>query len=145
MKRQLFNAARVASIILLLVSTVASDSLNRQEPVKALRVLFIGNSFTYWNELPDMVESLAEASGETRPICQEVVSGGYSLEDHWNQGAARKAIAGGSWDVVVMQQGPSAGAEGRQLLLEYARRFAGEIRRAGARPAMYMVWPETSR
>jgi hypothetical protein len=47
--------------------------------------------------------------------------------------------------VVVLQQGPSASTEGRASLLEYARRFAEEIRRAGAKPALYMVWPATQR
>ena len=57
----------------------------------------------------------------------------------------RKAIAAGEWDFVVLQQGPSASKEGRALLLEYSRRFAEEIRRAGARPALYAVWPPASR
>ena len=44
-----------------------------------------------------------------------------------------------------MQQGPSASVEGRALLIDYSRRFAKLIRKAGARPALYMVWPSTSR
>ena len=69
----------------------------------------------------------------------------FSLEDHWNQGDARRAIALGKWDVVVLQQGPSSLPESRVLLLEFARRFAAEIRRVGARPALYMVWPSSQR
>jgi hypothetical protein len=145
MKRQLFDALLVASIALLLVVSVDGESLSGQERARALRVLFIGNSLTYTNDLPAIVEALAEASGAARPSCKAIVAGGYSLEDHWNQGTARKAIAGGGWDVVVLQQGPSASTEGRASLLEYARRFAEEIRRAGARPALYMVWPSTQR
>jgi hypothetical protein len=45
----------------------------------------------------------------------------------------------------VLQQGPSASAEGRQVLLEYARRFSQEIQRVGAKTALYMVWPFTGR
>jgi hypothetical protein len=44
----------------------------------------------------------------------------------------------------VMQHGPSAW-EGRPTMYEYAPRFAKEIRRVGARPALYMVWPEKER
>jgi hypothetical protein len=143
MKRQLFKALRVASLALLLVASVESNSLQGQ--ARALRVLFVGNSLTYMNDLPAIVEALAEASGAARPSCKAITAGGYSLEDHWNRGAAQKAIAQGGWDVVVLQQGPSASTEGRASLLEYARRFAVEIRRAGARPALYMVWPSTQR
>jgi hypothetical protein len=145
MKRGLFDALRVASLALLLVAPVGSNVLQGQERARALRVLFIGNSLTYTNDLPEIVEALAEAAGAARPSCKAIVAGGYSLEDHWNQGAAQRVIAAGGWDVVVLQQGPSASTEGRASLLEYARRFAGEIRRAGARPALYMVWPSTQR
>ena len=47
--------------------------------------------------------------------------------------------------VVVLQQGPSALPESRRLLIEYARRFAQETRKVGARPALYMVWPSLDR
>lgn len=107
------------------------------------RVLFIGNSFTYSNDLPAILEALAAATGQEL-VHEAVVHGGYSLEDHWNEGRAMEAIAKGGWELVVMQHGPSAW-EGRPTLYEYAPRFASEIRRVGARPALYMVWPEKAR
>ena len=70
---------------------------------------------------------------------------GFSLEDQWNQGDAQKAIAQGSWDYVVLQQGPSASSDGITVLRAYADRFAKAIRAVGARPVLYMVWPSTSR
>jgi hypothetical protein len=106
-------------------------------------VLFIGNSLTYANELPEMVRALALASGETLRI-GVVANPDWSLEDHWNGGDARSAIRRG-WDVVVLQQGPSALPESRALLIDYTRRFAGEIRAAGGTPALYAVWPSVSR
>jgi hypothetical protein len=69
----------------------------------------------------------------------------FSLEDHWNDGEARREIAKGGWTHVVLQQGPSALPESRVLLDEYARRFDREIRRANARPALFMVWPSQDR
>jgi hypothetical protein len=35
--------------------------------------------------------------------------------------------------------------ESRRLLIQYARRFDQEIRKAGARTAFYMVWPSRAR
>jgi hypothetical protein len=110
-----------------------------------VRVLFIGNSLTYVNDLPGIVAALAEAAGETAPVCRAVVGGGFSLEDHWNRGEAAKVLDQEKWDFVVLQQGPSASPEGRALLLRYARRFDPLIRKAGAKPAMYMVWPSEER
>lgn len=135
----------VLVISLIAAALCAGSTVKHQGSTQPLRVLFIGNSLTYSNNMPAIVEALADAAGQKRLAFRAVVFGGFSLEDHWTQGDARQAIAQGGWDVVVLQQGPSASTEGRQSLLEYARRFAQEIRRAGARPALYMVWPSISR
>jgi hypothetical protein len=66
-------------------------------------VLFIGNSLTQANGLPAMVETFSLKAGT--PIgTASVAFGGYSLEDHWNQGAAQRRIAEGGWSIVVLQQ-----------------------------------------
>ena len=111
----------------------------------ARRILFIGNSLTYTNDLPAIVSALAIAAGNPKPVTRDVVFGGASLEDHWRRGQARAAIAEGGSDFVVLQQGPSALPELRLLLLQYARLFAAEIRKIGATPVLYMVWPSKSR
>jgi len=113
-------------------------------PGGGARVLFIGNSLTEWNGLPTMVRTLARQAGE--PLSVDAVTfGGFSLEDHWNEGSARRAIARGGWRYVVLQQGPSSLPESRENLLLWAGRFNQEIRRAGARPALYSVWPDITR
>jgi hypothetical protein len=108
-----------------------------------MRVLFIGNSLTYANDLPGMVQALA-AGGP--PVDVSMVAGpNVSLDDHRTSGEASRAIAGGRWDFVVLQQGPSSLPESRQQLRASVAAFADEIRRAGARPALYMVWPSADR
>lgn len=109
-----------------------------------LNILFIGNSLTYTNDLPAIFEALAEAEG-IAVSRGSVAYPAYALEDHWNQGAAGQAIARGGWDVVVLQQGPSSLPESRANLIEWSTRFAEEIRQAGGRPALTMVWPEADR
>jgi hypothetical protein len=107
-------------------------------------VLFVGNSLTTANNLPGLVEAMSSSVGA--PIrCEAVTFDGFSLEDHWNEGSARRAIARRGWSFVVLQQGPSALPESRVNLVEYARRFDAEVRRAGARTALYMVWPASAR
>jgi len=107
------------------------------------RVLFIGNSLTYANDLPAMVCGLARSAGK-QAVCESVAKPDYGLEEHWNEREARQAIARG-WDVVVLQQGPSALPESRRLLISYTRRFDAQIKKAGARTALYMVWPSRTR
>ena len=109
------------------------------------RVLFIGNSLTEANGLPAMVEALSRQDGGTPFSTASVVFGGFSLEDHWNQGTARRRIAEGGWSIVVLQQGPSSLPESQANLREWTARFDAIIRASGARTALYMVWPESDR
>lgn len=138
--------ARAAFIILFLVLTApGKGELNVSDKAKPFRVLFIGNSLTYSNDLPAVVEAFAKAAGQRSFSYKTIAFPNFSLEDHWNNKDVHKALMKGPWDFVVLQQGPSASDEGRAVLLEYARRFAAEIRKIGARPAFYSVWPSASR
>lgn len=108
----------------------------------SLRVLFIGNSLTYFNDLPLMLRELLRQEG-LDVVAAALAEPDFGLQDHWEIEATHEVIAQG-WDVVVLQQGPSA-TEGRPSLIEFTERFAGPIREAGATPALYMVWPAEAR
>jgi hypothetical protein len=110
-----------------------------------LRILFVGNSLTYSNGLPYMVRSLADSAGEQPPVVHDVTLPDFGLQEHWNEGSAERAIRGGCWDYVVLQQGPSSLPESRTILLDYADRFAGIVREEGARPALLSAWPAKTR
>src|SRR2546421_5311370 len=70
---------------------------------RALRVLFIGNSFTARNDFPGMVAALAEAAG-ARFEHRLVSAGGASLRMHWNKGEATAAMREQRYDYVVLQE-----------------------------------------
>jgi hypothetical protein len=135
----------VVAFLLIACLLLPGGTPQAREPKGQLRVLFIGNSLTYANDLPAIVGALAEASGQGPLIHKSVAFPDVSLEDQWKRGDAQRAIAEGKWDVVVLQQGPSGLEESRKLLLVYTRLFAKEIRSSGARPALYMVWPSQAR
>jgi hypothetical protein len=146
---------RVAFITLVLTLPLALVSVGcgdapveppAAQPPETVRVLFVGNSLTEVNDLPEMVEALSRAAGDDPPLeTGSVTFGGYALEDHLAEGSAARAIAEGGWDVVVLQQGPSALAASRENLIEFSGRFATLIRAAGGRPALYGVWPSEDR
>lgn len=137
----------VRLVLLLVLAAAASCGSTSTAPVSQpdLRILFIGNSLTDANDLPALVQQLGRSDPSRRVVVASVAYPDYSLEDHWAQGEALDAVRRGTWDLVVLQQGPSALPESRTSLIEWATRFATEIRRAGARPALYMVWPPLER
>ena len=157
--RDRFAAVKAVTSIVGLVLTLASCGSSHDAPSavpsaagpaapspgSGRGILFIGNSLTTTNGLPAMVEFLARESGGPSLVTRTVAEGGFSLEDHWNRGVAQRAIADGGWSVVVLQQGPSALPESQENLREYTQRFDAPIRSAGARTALYMVWPEWER
>lgn len=107
-------------------------------------MLFLGCSLTYSNDMPLLVQAFAQAAGQPVEVAS-VARGGATLEDHWKHGSALDRIREGGWSFVVMQQGPSSVPQNREHLRQLARRFADPIREAGARPALYMVWPTADR
>jgi hypothetical protein len=113
-------------------------------PAEPLRVLFVGNSLTATNDLPSEVASLAKSTGRAIET-GSVVADGFSLEDHWNSSDAPKEVLTGDWDVVVLQQGPSALPESQAHLKLWAQRFTALARRGGTRAGLLTVWPESYR
>ncbi len=109
-----------------------------------LHVLFIGNSLTASNDVPRLVEQLTER-GERRIRSTAITRSGFSLDDHWEEGDAVRAINRGGWAFVILQQGPSALPESRVQLRASTKKFDEVIRKAGARTALYMVWPSEAR
>lgn len=120
---------------------VDPDPIDSTPPKPLTRVLFIGNSLTYSNNLPAVLQALA-AAAKVEPFKYEMIAhGGFGLPDHWPRAETHEAISRNEWDVVVLQQGASGFSEGRAYLIEYASRYAKEIRDAKAEPALYSVWP----
>jgi len=72
-------------------------------------VLFIGNSYTYVNDLPGMLGQIALSLGDTVTVGSSA-PGGYTLFQHSTHGPTLTAIQSRSWDFVVMQEQSQLGA-----------------------------------
>lgn len=133
---------RVALYGLLLLLAGRTAAAQRPGPT---RILFIGNSLTYYNDLPGLLQRVARLAGDSALVVELVARPDYALEDHWHDGVARQQLERARWDHVVMQQGPSSRPASQDHLREWSVRFGTPIRAAGATPVLYMVWPDASR
>ncbi len=86
-------------IYLLLILSI----LMHQSSATTKRVLFIGNSYTHYNSLPQMIASMASTTGDTL-IYQQSTPGGYTLEAHSTNSNTLNLIAQGGYDFVVLQE-----------------------------------------
>jgi hypothetical protein len=70
-----------------------------------------------------------------------ISAGGASLRQHWNAGEALKAIQGGQYDCVVLQEQSTLPVKNAKRMHENVQLFDEAIRAAGAKTALYMTWP----
>ena len=70
---------------------------------QTLRVLFIGNSYTYSNDMPVIIQGLAASGGDSLDFEMEVPDGA-SLEEHYKRGSVAIALKEGDWDYIVLQE-----------------------------------------
>jgi hypothetical protein len=127
--------------IVFAVTGVLPSALSQE---KNLRVLFIGNSLTYQNDLPELVRKVAACEG-VQLTHSLIALPDYALEDHWNDGRARKEMNSGNYNFVVVQQGPSSQTEGYLILKDYGAKFAEVAKANHAQLVFYMVWPSKAR
>jgi hypothetical protein len=67
------------------------------------RACFLGNSYTYYNDLPQLTADVALSAGDTLEFASST-PGGYTFEDHLGNTTSMNLIAEGTWDFVVLQQ-----------------------------------------
>lgn len=124
---------RFITIFLLIFSVTTYG----QEEVK---ILYIGNSLTYSNNLPKLVEKEALKIGFT-VSSTTIAKPNYALIDHWREGNIQKLIKSEGFDYVIVQQGPSSQSEGRKMLIEDGQKIVDLSNKHGSVVCFYMVWP----
>jgi len=141
-------------LILMAACTGVTEKQTKSSPLdmtgqNSLKVLFIGNSYTYVNDLPWLTQQLAVSAGEPRKLETEMVAiGGATLKSHWERGEALQKIRANQWDYVVLQEQSTLPIEDPDEMYQYARLFDAEIKHAHAQTVFYLTWarqnqPET--
>jgi hypothetical protein len=114
-------------------------------PPGGRHVLFIGNSLTYFNDLPGTVASLATLGGDTIRV-KSVAQPDFAVIDHaLGASNAVDVIEGERWDYVILQQGPTPLQLYRDTLVRAAQLLDPAIRAAGARSVQLLVWAPSAR
>ena len=135
--------ALVTGLGCLNVPTEVSDSANQRGEGKG--VLFIGNSYLYVGEIPNMVRALADSAGGEKLAVAMVAGPDFALIDHWIEGTAPRAVDLGGWSWVVLQQGPSSTDLNRDTLRLGTKLFADRIAFVNARTVLFSAWPAENR
>jgi hypothetical protein len=113
-----------------------SDSASKTD----INILFIGNSLTYTNNLPELVKKSAKLQG-IKIDYKMIAFPNYSIKDHWKDGVVQKLIASKKYDFVIIQQGPSSQNYGRNLLIKYGKKYSSLCKKNNTKLCYFMVWP----
>ena len=113
-----------------------------------LKILFIGNSYTFFNDLPKMLNDMAKAGGQRLLEIGRELPGGYTFEKHWKDGRAASKIAEKKWDYVVLQENSMYPIKQPKSMAEYGAKLDAAAKRQGAKTIYYLTWarqntPET--
>ena len=107
-----------------------------------MKVLFVGNSHTFFNDMPALFAEMAKKSGAGKVTADMLAYSGRDYAWHRTEYfALRYALLYGGYDFCVLQQAahPYPPAEST---LEYGRDLIEMCKRAGVKPVVYMTWAE---
>jgi len=110
-----------------------------------MRVLFVGNSTTYYNAMPQMVQQLSEADAGAQPVfAVSYTAPGWSLRSAAGDDDLRALLEDVRWDTVVLQEHgrrASASLEQRRRDTDpYVRDLQERISAIGGRTVLFMNW-----
>jgi len=109
-------------------------------------VLFIGNSHTYFNYMPQMLAALVNAEDRGFKLAVHQCTGeGAGLEWHWNNSATRDTIRAKPWDYIVLQDRSGGPLEDPDSFKRHARLLDDDIRNQGTRTMLFLTWANRSR
>ena len=105
-----------------------------------IKVLFIGNSHTYYNDMPSLVERRLDEEGYDCHVTM-LAHPAWFLAQHAEDPEAKFNIRFGGYDYVVLQEhahpfGPE------EKFFEAVRTLTDWIKEAGATPVIYLTWAQ---
>jgi hypothetical protein len=127
------------------INTKQADNLKQESVAKesAKSVLFLGNSFTYYNELPEIFKLLASAGGYNVSVDSVTKGGGKLLEFNNELAGEVSDKFKNKWDIVVLQEQskiPTIPKDRKESMYPSVRELNKKITENGAKAMMYMTW-----
>jgi hypothetical protein len=139
------SAAALAASLVLLIAGGCGGSAAPTCPAGSgsgcTRVLFLGNSYTYVNDLPSTFAQLAQSGG--MPVQVDMVAnGGETLAQHAASGDDATKIASQNWTYVVLQEQSDTPAydSAGSYMYSPAKTLVDMARGVGASTMLFMTW-----
>lgn len=125
-----------------LCGAVAAAPARRAPKKETASVLFIGNSYTYVNDLPGVVAAMAKA-GKPKLKTQSYTAGGAALIEFWEEpehAKARELVKQGGFDYVVLQDQSVTPCSSPQWTLKFGGKWAQLAQFGKSKPVFFLTW-----
>src|SRR5665648_133272 len=129
-------------VAFLIAGVISGSSSSAQVKRDTLKVLFVGNSYTYVQNLPQIVSIISDST-KTKLVTRKSTVGGAFLSEHWfgKRGLKTKEIiTKGKFDIVILQENSMGTIQQPDSTIKYAKLLCGLIKASGAKPCLYMTW-----
>ncbi len=111
----------------LLQSTAHKANVSNNENLAdSLRVLWIGNSYTFYNDLPEMVQKIAATKGMNLSMTK-ILKGGEKFSGHLKNDNLIKELSQGAWDYVILQEYSSTPGYSTQTVAKEVYPYAQKL------------------
>jgi hypothetical protein len=120
---------------LLSIQLSAQDSSHK-------KVLFVGNSYTYFWNLPQTVGAMSQ-HGNQKLNVEQSTAGGVNLAQHWRSEKGlktRQLLEDNTYDIIIFQDHSLRSIEAPDSLHYYGEKFIDLAQSKGAEVYLYMTW-----
>ncbi|MBN1969699.1 MAG: hypothetical protein JXR48_07055 [Candidatus Delongbacteria bacterium] len=106
------------------------------------KILFVGNSYTYSNNLPEIIASFAIETDKQYEY-QMIAPGGCTLKSHYQDGNVLNALENNHFDFTILQeqsQIPVVDYVKDSMFIKYAIKLDALIKQNGSDTMLFMTW-----
>tara|TARA_R110002124_G_scaffold227889_1_gene393229 strand:- start:136698 stop:137447 length:750 start_codon:yes stop_codon:yes gene_type:complete len=144
-----FRNIAVLAIILLIVSCGRDDNSSTipqmTDPIdnsNIVKILFIGNSLTFFNDgIDSHVNGFYNNGDEVVPtVIDRAASPGFSLANHLNSAATQNAINSEDWDYVILQENGVVATTDPDEMIASLTAFKDILHTTRAEVFLFMTW-----
>jgi hypothetical protein len=115
------------------------NAAETSSPSQPLKVLFLGNSYTYFHDLPQIVADLSAEAGAPITV-DSITQGGAWLQHHAANPSTLEAIETGGWSHVVLQEQSVIPVTASGTFIFAAADLSQVIHEADAVPVFFETW-----
>lgn len=131
----------IVLISILVLVTVPQDS-SAETNQRPLKILFIGNSYIYTNNLPAVLKTLLQAKNYDAEM-EDVSNPGWTLNQHANAPTTIAKIKSQCWDYLVLQEQsvlPTFDYDRRNTMVPAILQLKKSIGQCQTKTTLFLTW-----